>query len=70
VVNPGSEIPEYQRQQIFERFYRLDHVRNSEDNHYGLGLAIAKAIVTAHQGHIEVLCHNGLVEFRAKIPVL
>ena len=70
VVNPGSEIPEYQRQQIFERFYRLDPARNGEDNHYGLGLAIAKAIVTAHQGHIEVLCHNGLVEFRTKIPAL
>jgi signal transduction histidine kinase len=69
VVNPGAEIPAYQRQQIFERFYRLDSVRNSDDNHYGLGLSIAKAIVTAHQGHIEVLCHKGLVEFRIQIPV-
>ena len=28
----------------------------------------AKAIVIAHQGDIEVLCYNGLVEFRVSLP--
>ena len=68
VVNKGDEIPAEQRERIFERFYRVDTARNSEDKHYGLGLAIARAIVTAHKGHIEVLCYNGLVEFRVQIP--
>ena len=68
VINPGDEIPMPQRQRIFERFYRLDAARNGEDKHYGLGLAIAKAIVTAHQGSIEVRCYNGLVEFRVSLP--
>lgn len=68
VINSGDEIPVQQREQIFERFYRMDPARNSEDNHYGLGLAIAKGIVNAHQGRIEVSCHNGLVEFRAFLP--
>ena len=70
VVNPGDEIPPEHREKIFERFYRMDTARNSEDKHYGLGLAIAKAIVAAHHGHIEVLCYDGLVEFRAKLPIL
>ena len=48
----------------------MDDARNSESNHYGLGLAIAKAIVDSHKGKIEVLCYNGLVEFKVKIPVL
>ena len=70
IVNTGDEIPSAEREQIFERFYRADTARNSDDNHYGLGLAIAKSIVTAHKGHIEVNCFDGFVEFRVKIPLL
>lgn len=69
VVNAGDEIPQEQQKLLFERFYRVDAVRNGEDKHYGLGLAIAKAIVTAHRGQINVRCYEGLVEFRITIPV-
>ena len=68
VINKGDEIPAEESKKIFERFYRLDTARNGEDKHYGLGLAIAKAIVTSHKGHIEVNCSHGLVEFRVKLP--
>ena len=68
VINKGDEIPEEQREQIFERFYRVDTARNGEDKHYGLGLAIAKAIATSHKGCIEVLCYHGFVEFKVQIP--
>ena len=70
VINKGDEIPREQREQIFERLYRVDTARNGEDKHYGLGLAIAKAIITSHKGRIEVLCYNGLVEFKVQIPAL
>lgn len=70
VVNSGDEIPLAQREKIFERFYRVDTARNGEDKHYGLGLAIAKAIVDSHKGRIEVLCYDGLVEFRVQLPAL
>ena len=69
VMNKGDEIPAEHRDRIFERFYRMDTARNGEDMHYGLGLAIAKAIVDAHNGHIKVVCYNGLVEFRVTLPV-
>lgn len=69
VVNDGEEIPKDQRKKIFERFYRVDQARNSEDGNYGLGLAIARAIVTAHKGRIEVLCHDSKVEFAVRIPL-
>ena len=68
VINKGDEISPEHRERIFERFYRMDTARNGEDKHYGLGLAIAKAIVDAHHGHIEVHCYNGFVAFRASIP--
>jgi len=70
VLNAGDEIPAEHCKHIFERFYRMDNVRNSEDNHYGLGLAIAKAIATSHKGSIEVQCYNGFVQFIVKIPSL
>lgn len=69
VINNGDEIPEAQRKPIFDRFYRSDPARSGEDQHYGLGLAIAKAIVDAHRGRIEVLCYMGLVEFRVSLPL-
>ncbi len=69
VINKGDEIPADQCEKIFERFYRVDIARNSEDKHYGLGLAIAKAIVNTHRGHINVCCDNGFVEFRVTLPL-
>ena len=69
VVNDGEEIPPEQRQYLFERFYLTDTARTGEDNHYGLGLAIAKAITNAHKGTINVRCYEGKVEFLVKLPL-
>ena len=67
VINKGEEIPPEHRLQIFERFYRADTARNGDDEHYGLGLAIAKAVTDSHKGHIEVHCYNSFVEFRVTL---
>ena len=69
VCNDGPEIPQEQRAQLFERFYRLDPARTGEEAHYGLGLAIAKAIVLAHHGRIEVGCGDGKVTFLVRLPL-
>ena len=70
VTNSGNEIPPEKQALIFERFYRVDEARTeSEGSHYGLGLAIAKAITQAHGGRIGVECKDGKVIFRAEIPV-
>ncbi len=69
VINKGEEIPKEQQEQLFDRFYRADMARNSDDKHYGLGLAIAKSIVAKHNGSIEIHCVGGLVEFRVQIPI-
>lgn len=69
VTNPGEEIPAEERDRIFERFYRTDSSREL-NGHYGLGLAIAKAVVTAHEGEIKVECDNGITTFIVRIPTL
>ena len=67
VINDGREIPQKERERIFERFYRVDKAR-SDDKHFGLGLAIAKAIVDSHSGKITVHCENGKIIFTVILP--
>jgi two-component system, OmpR family, sensor histidine kinase KdpD len=51
IRNEGSEIPESDRERIFERFFRGGKERSSVEGS-GLGLAIAKTIVEAYEGRI------------------
>lgn len=54
---------------IFERFYRSDEARNSETGGSGLGLSIAKWIIDAHEGKIEVLSRPEFgTRFRISFP--
>ena len=45
-------VPRESMGKLFDRFYRTDPSRNSETGGHGIGLSIAKAIVTAHKGKI------------------
>ena len=67
-VNQGPAIPEKQLTMIFEKFIRMDSARSSETGGAGLGLAIAKQIVTAHGGEIHAEnCSEG-IRFEVKLP--
>ncbi len=44
---------------LFDRFYRADSSRNSKTGGFGIGLSIAKTIVTAHKGKITAKSHDG-----------
>ena len=50
--NEGS-IPQEKLDSIFEKFYRLDDARSTSTGGAGLGLAIARDIITLHGGTIE-----------------
>lgn len=63
VSNTGDEIPEADRVQLFERFYRSDQARTRTSGHFGLGLSIAQSIVANHKGHLRVESANGMNSF-------
>lgn len=54
ISNTGNGIPEEHLDKIFDRFYCVDKSRSRNSGGYGLGLAIAKAIVKQHNGKISV----------------
>lgn len=68
VINDGKALEPGHKRNIFERFYCVDDSHDNSDGHYGLGLAIAKAIVTAHDGKIGVDCFDGKVCFTVTLP--
>lgn len=70
VHNTGEPIPAEIQPRLFERFYRGDAARNRETGGYGLGLAIAAAIVERHRGKIAVCSAKGEgTAFTATLPL-
>ena len=68
VMNEGEAIPPEKQAHLFDRFYRADEARTGEGQHYGLGLAIAKAVAEKHGGSIGVSCADGKVTFTVTLP--
>lgn len=58
VIDNGIGIPDEEKKNIFERFYRVDTSRSKKD-HFGLGLCIALEIIKEHHGSIQVLDTKG-----------
>ncbi|HIQ95240.1 MAG TPA: HAMP domain-containing histidine kinase [Candidatus Limivivens merdigallinarum] len=68
IRNQGKTIPAHKLETIFEKFFRLDDARVSNTGGAGLGLAIAKEIVTLHGGTISAESKNGLTTFLVVLP--
>lgn len=67
----GQGINKEDLPNIFERFYRADESRTKQTGGYGLGLAIARIIVSGHGGSITVRTkHDVGSEFIICIPYL
>jgi signal transduction histidine kinase len=70
VSDTGAGIPRDQLPHIFEKFYQADTQAPLALRGAGLGLAIAKSIVTAHNGSIEVESRVGVgTTFTIRLPI-
>lgn len=54
VDDDGPGIPKEKREDVFKAFYRIDESRNKETGGVGLGLSIARDIISSHGGKIEL----------------
>lgn len=66
---PG--VPEEDLERLFDRLYRVDGSRNRAAGGAGLGLAICRSIVEAHEGKIEArISPLGGLWVRVQLPLL
>ena len=54
IEDNGIGVPAGQIDKIFNKFFRADNAKKIEENGSGLGLFIAKRIITRHNGLIEL----------------
>ena len=67
--NRGRTIPHQKLNAIFEKFFRMDDARNTNTGGAGLGLAIAREIVTLHGGNITAESADEMTTFTVELPV-
>lgn len=71
VADSGIGIPNESKEQIFERFYRVDKARSRETGGTGLGLSITKSVIQLHKGVIKIYSkENEGTTFTVRIPLM
>lgn len=68
IRDSGPGVAEHERKKLFDRLYRVDGSRSRASGGAGLGLAICRNIVEAHEGAIEAL-HSPLGGIWMKITL-
>jgi two-component system OmpR family sensor kinase len=70
IIDHGEGVPPQIREKIFQRFWRADSSRTRETGGSGLGLEIVSSIVSAHNGHVDVVeTPGGGATFRVALPL-
>ena len=71
VTDTGLGIAADEVDQLFSRFFRASTATRNAVPGVGLGLSITKAIVTAHEGSMDVESEEGVgTRFRMRLPLV
>ncbi|MEW2574397.1 HAMP domain-containing sensor histidine kinase [Streptomyces sp. NPDC047070] len=70
VTDSGPGIPAADQEHVFDRFFRIDKARSRDRGGSGLGLAVARSLVRAHGGTIDVRSRPGATTFTLTIPLV
>ncbi|GHA46196.1 two-component sensor histidine kinase [Streptomyces tauricus] len=70
VTDSGPGIPAADQERVFDRFFRIDKARSRDRGGSGLGLAVARSLVRAHGGTIDVRSRPGTTTFTLTIPLV
>ena len=68
VTNAAPGLSREVLENMFDRFYRGDKARSSQQGGYGIGLAVAKAVVQAHRGRITAAAQSGRLVMTVVLP--
>ena len=68
IADNGGGITSQQKEQLFDKFYRIPKGNNHDVKGFGIGLYYTKSIVEKHEGTIAVDCRKDLTAFTINIP--
>lgn len=70
ISDNGVGIEQQYIGKLFQRFFRVEHARSRVQGGAGLGLAISKSIIDAHDGQIDVISEPGVgTRFSITLPL-
>jgi two-component system sensor histidine kinase BaeS len=69
VVNTGEPIPADDLPHVFERFYRVEKSRDRASGGAGIGLAIVKELIEAHNGRVGAEIDDNEIRIWFSLPV-
>lgn len=69
VADEGPGIPPGDRDRVFDRFYRVDKARSRDRGGSGLGLAVARSLVEAHGGTLDLDDDPARTVFTLTLPL-
>lgn len=68
ISDNGTSLSKANKDQIFEKFYRVLKGNQHDVKGFGIGLFYTKSIIEKHEGRIELVLNKSLTSFKITVP--